>query len=233
MEKKQKIFTLIELLVVIAIIAILAALLLPALSKARERGKATACIGNLKQFGIAMQSYHDDYKQFPGNGTIVAGSCWDVMIASYVGYKPNSPNGIFHCPAGIPNDVGVLKSRGYAMNMHVATDPPLRTVAKHKKDPQIMLLVDFWHYGLANGQGEHCYGGNINNSEYINSTALTAPQLIAYRHIGKANFVRKDGSVTNTLPGISGKGRDILWFVYYNNAFGHNGKYYKDGQIIW
>jgi prepilin-type N-terminal cleavage/methylation domain-containing protein len=55
-------FTLVELLVTVAVVGILAAILLPALSGARERGRAVACLGNLRQMGLAMQLYAGDHQ---------------------------------------------------------------------------------------------------------------------------------------------------------------------------
>lgn len=88
-HRRARGFTLIELIVVIAVIAVLVALLLPSVQQARETARRSQCINNLKQFGLAFNSYHDVHNVFPpgeihgDSSGIVHAEAWGHHIGNW------------------------------------------------------------------------------------------------------------------------------------------------------
>ena len=135
--KRQKKFTLIELLVVIAIIAILAAMLLPALSAARERARQSNCAGKLKQYGLAIHMYSGDHKDFIAfsqgdkikneSCTRLAAGDESMMILLKGEYFPghgiwdvDAGERIFKCPSDSANFVGNRSNGSASSTSYIA-----------------------------------------------------------------------------------------------------------------
>ena len=150
MRSRRGAFTLVELLAVVAIIAILAALLLPALSRAREGAKRSACASNLRQIGFAFECYLLEHK-----GTYPAwqdqpmdtentywlwmGRGWRTLLQPYIPGGKDRP-GVFFCPSDTrESSVDKYERTSYAYSMAFYHSPEqinsLDSVAQNYSDP--------------------------------------------------------------------------------------------------
>ncbi len=201
-------FTLIELLVVIAIIAILAAMLLPALSKARESARKSQCIANLKQLGFAAISYSGDNGDFilparEGLSGDPATKFWykqgsDVtkgFISPYISMPSyaSSRGGVFSCPSepvtSFANGAGTWICYAPVFGISYSRDSTANT-----------WVTKYWKMSQVRYSSRTPVFLEVRNQNGTN--ALTYSSSWKARHALSMNIAALDGSASNNRTGV-------------------------------
>ena len=222
---RSKSFTLIELLVVIAIIAILAAMLLPALSKAREKARTISCVNNLKQLNLAFVTYGDAFDGwYPlyDNNNANTGRYWHNVITEFCfgggkiscgSFIPSKYPKCFACPSACPPDYGWTDDTstdvisygmnyngiGHGLTSFNATCMP----SKIERPTETILLTDCearvfdkWHFIIYPPLPTKKEDGTTEIGRYKDSTTLTANWGVASWHNKGTNILWVDGHVS-------------------------------------